>query len=272
MVSVVIPSYNSEKFINDTINSVLNQTYNNFLITVVDDKSTDKTVEIVNSFKDKRVKIVQNESNIGIINNFNKCLDTGKKAEYTVIMCNDDLLEKDYLEKKIEEFKKDDEVVLVSNATRIINEEGKKLLIRRNIKNEKIDGNKALEYSLKKGNIFGEPTCIMLKSKYIDKVGYFNEKLKHTLDWEYYIRFSMQGKVVFKKEILSSFRISNNSHSSKIIKMKDMIKSEHNIVSKEIVELLNKKESLMQQVKRNAIFETRYFAKIILFIIQNKFN
>ena len=72
MVSVVIPSYNSEKFINDTINSVLNQTYNNFLITVVDDKSTDKTVEIVNSFKDKRVKIVQNESNIGIINNFNK--------------------------------------------------------------------------------------------------------------------------------------------------------------------------------------------------------
>lgn len=265
MVSIVIPSYNSEKFIENTIKSILAQTYKDFTLTIVDDKSTDTTFEIVKSFKDERINIIKNEVNLGLVKNWNKCLDIGKKSEYMLIICNDDIIEKNYLEKKVLAFNEDREVVLVCNATKIINEKGKKLFSRNNIKEEKLESKDVLTYSLKKGNIFGEPSCVMLKSEIIDKVGYFREELKLTLDWEYYNRFSTKGKVVFLKDELSSFRISNSSASSELIRKRKRMKEEHNIVSNEILKLLEKKESNFNILKRNIFFEIRYLAKILIF-------
>ena len=57
LVSIIMPSYNTGKFIKETINSVLNQTYNNWELIIVDDCSTDDTEEIVNAIKDNRIKL-----------------------------------------------------------------------------------------------------------------------------------------------------------------------------------------------------------------------
>ena len=65
LVSVIIPAYNAEKYIKDAIDSVLKQTYPYFEIIVVDDASQDKTVEIVRSFKDERIRLIQHEKNQG---------------------------------------------------------------------------------------------------------------------------------------------------------------------------------------------------------------
>lgn len=65
LVSIVMPSYNSEKFIRASIGSVLNQTYPYWELLIVDDCSTDKTVEIIKSFKDDRIKLFQNKTNSG---------------------------------------------------------------------------------------------------------------------------------------------------------------------------------------------------------------
>ena len=62
LVSIIMPSYNTGKFIKETINSVLNQTYNNWELIIVDDCSTDDTEEIVNAIKDNRIKFLKNST------------------------------------------------------------------------------------------------------------------------------------------------------------------------------------------------------------------
>ena len=67
--SICIPNYNYGKYIGDTIQSVLNQTYQNFEIIIVDNASTDDSIEIIKSFKDKRIKLFLNKYNIGFAPN-----------------------------------------------------------------------------------------------------------------------------------------------------------------------------------------------------------
>ena len=70
--SICIPNYNYGKYIGDTIDSVLNQTYQNFEIIIVDNASTDNSVEIIKSFKDKRIKLFLNKYNIGFAPNLQR--------------------------------------------------------------------------------------------------------------------------------------------------------------------------------------------------------
>ena len=76
LVSVVIPCYNAEKYILKCLQSVLNQIYTNLEIIVIDDASTDKSLEIISKIEDKRLKIIQNKTNKGIV----FCLNEGIKV------------------------------------------------------------------------------------------------------------------------------------------------------------------------------------------------
>ncbi len=80
LVSIITPSYNSEKFIEETIKSVIKQTYNNWEMIIVDDCSTDKTCEIVNSWivRDKRIKLIRKQENSGAADSRNIALENSK--------------------------------------------------------------------------------------------------------------------------------------------------------------------------------------------------
>lgn len=69
IVTVAIPVYNGERFIKQAIDSVLNQTYKDFVLKIFDNCSTDCTSKIINSFNDKRIKYVKNKNNIGMLSN-----------------------------------------------------------------------------------------------------------------------------------------------------------------------------------------------------------
>ena len=73
-VSVVITSYNYDKYIKDAIESVLNQTYSDFELVIIDDCSTDNSVNIINQFEDERIKFIQNEQNLGLKNSMQKAI------------------------------------------------------------------------------------------------------------------------------------------------------------------------------------------------------
>ena len=98
LVSIVMPSYNSEKYIKDSIESVLNQTYPFWELLIVDDCSTDSTVEIIKSFKDNRIKLFQNEVNRGAALSRNWALREAK-GKWIAFLDSDDL----WLPTKLEE-------------------------------------------------------------------------------------------------------------------------------------------------------------------------
>ncbi len=90
LVSVIMPTYNGEKYIAETLESILNQTYRDLEIIIVDDNSTDKTVEIIKSYNDERIKLYFNEKNLGIGDNTNKALSLAT-GEFIMMQDHDDI-------------------------------------------------------------------------------------------------------------------------------------------------------------------------------------
>lgn len=100
LVSVIMPSYNTAKFIEETINSVLNQTYQNFEIIIVDDCSTDNTDEVVAQIRDERIKYIKNEKNSGAALSRNRALREAK-GKWIAFLDSDDVWLPEKLEKQI---------------------------------------------------------------------------------------------------------------------------------------------------------------------------
>lgn len=94
LVSMVMPVYNGEKFVVETINSILNQSYSNFEFIIVDDGSTDSTYALISSISDSRIKIIRNEENKGIAYSFNVGI-ANSKGKYIAHIGADDLAHKD---------------------------------------------------------------------------------------------------------------------------------------------------------------------------------
>lgn len=102
LVSILIPTYNREAIIAETLNSALAQTYKNIEVIIVDNASTDNTWQVIQSFakKDDRVKAFRNESNLGPVRNWKRCIDEAS-GEYGKILWSDDLIAPDFLEKTL---------------------------------------------------------------------------------------------------------------------------------------------------------------------------
>lgn len=125
LVSIICPSYNAEKFISQTIESVLQQTVTSFELIVVDDCSTDKTIECVKSFSDERICLFVNEKNSGAAFCRNKAISEAK-GTYIAFLDADDLWDKTKLDKQIQFMKKNHYDFTYTNYEEI-NEDGKSL-------------------------------------------------------------------------------------------------------------------------------------------------
>ena len=101
LVSIIMPSWNTERFIAETIQSVLDQTYTNWELIIVDDCSSDNTDEVVASFKDERIKYLHNEKNSGAALTRNKALREAK-GEWIAFLDSDDLWMPEKLEHQID--------------------------------------------------------------------------------------------------------------------------------------------------------------------------
>lgn len=99
-VTVLMPTYNVAPYVREAIDSVLQQTYSDFELLVIDDCSTDNTIEVVRSIDDPRIRIVQNEKNVGLAENLNRGL-SHITTEYVARMDGDDIAEPCWLEREV---------------------------------------------------------------------------------------------------------------------------------------------------------------------------
>lgn len=104
LLSVIIPVYNSEKYIEETINSVLNQTYQNFEIIIVDDCSTDDSCKIIENLNDERIRLIKLDKNSGVAVARNIAIENAN-GQYIAFLDSDDIWIRNKLQLQIEQMK-----------------------------------------------------------------------------------------------------------------------------------------------------------------------
>ncbi|AJR02387.1 glycosyltransferase family 2 protein [Siansivirga zeaxanthinifaciens] len=200
--SVIIPLYNKEKYIKHTLNSVLNQTFEDFEIIIINDGSTDGSLKIVQEFKDARIKII-NQKNKGLCYSRN----TGIKnalSNFIALLDADDLWMKDYLEtnfKLIQAQKKD--FVFATNV-KLLNSKTNPILNVTNFEEHNIN---LIEnyFSLQK-NIMG-PSSLVIKKTVFEVVGYFDETINYGEEDDFYIRCFNKYRLVYYNQPKIYYRI-----------------------------------------------------------------
>ena len=118
LVSIIMPSYNTANYISDSIQSVLKQTYENWELIIVDDCSSDNTLELLSKFDDKRIRVIVNEKNSGAALSRNKALKEAK-GKWIAFLDSDDLWEPNKLEKQINFMKENNYHFSYTNYTEI---------------------------------------------------------------------------------------------------------------------------------------------------------
>lgn len=216
VVSICIPVFNCEKYIQHAVASVINQTYLNFELLILDNASTDKTREKITNFADQRIRYLRNSRNLGMRGNWNLALDEAR-GKYIKILPADDFLYNNCLERQINAFENniDKNIALCCCGRDIINQQGKRLLSRSFARvNGIVSGTEAIRRIVRSGtNLLGEPGAILFKKKLLRNLGGFSDRYPYVIDLELWIKLLSLGNLYVIKDNLCAFRISPNSES-----------------------------------------------------------
>lgn len=203
MVSIVIPTYNREKYIERAIRSILQQTYNHYEIIIVDDGSTDGTQEIIRNLEriENRIRYIKLDENQGPAHARNVGMQEAK-YDYIAFLDSDD----EWLPNKLElQMKKmmesSEETALIFCRMGGIDRGGVNRFVcpDESIKKEILEGN--IFWSLLYANVIGTPS-ILIRRDCVERVGGFKESLMCLEDWEWVLRIAKKWRIGFVDEIL----------------------------------------------------------------------
>jgi glycosyltransferase involved in cell wall biosynthesis len=186
LISVIMPVYNGEKFIRETMNSILNQTYQNFEFIIVNDGSADSTQQIINSYNDKRIVSLKLASNQGISTARNAGTDISR-GEFIALCDADDLYDPNRLQIQLDFLNSNPTVDLCSGYF-IILENSKETLIK-----YKQHTDQEIKEHLFAGNCICQP-CVMGKAGVFKKFKY-DSALQVSGDYDLWTRMAIGGVV-----------------------------------------------------------------------------
>lgn len=204
-VSVIIPMYNSSKYIVECVNSVINQTYKKLEIILVDDKSNDSTLKKVNRIKDKRIKIIKLKKNVGAAEARNKGIEAST-GDYICFLDSDDYWKLDKVEKQVKFIK--DKVFIYSEYE----------YLRKNYTHiARVPESLTYKELLKNSAIF--TSTVMLNMKYLTKEDIYMPNIRMGQDYgSWYKILKKIDKAYGIQEVLSVYRVGNKSLSSNKLK------------------------------------------------------
>lgn len=210
-VSVIMPVYNAEKYVKQTVESILNQSYQDFELVVVDDCSTDKSMQIIKELNDKRIKIYSNEKNKGIAYTRNRALELAN-GEYIAIMDDDDIAPVYRLEEEADFLSKHLEYDVVAGNTYIIDENGTvKGMFERVLRNPDI-----IRGTLIFQNIYGNSTA-MFRKEFIEKYDIrYRENMCGAEDYMFWGECSLHGRITAMDKVMMCWRKHQKNQTNKM--------------------------------------------------------
>ncbi len=204
--TIAIPVYNRYDIISNALDSSLSQGIENIEILVIDNCSTDGTWEVLQSYTDRRLRIIRNQSNVGLFGNFNRCLSLAK-GKYLRILCSDDRLIKNCLVSEVKYMEKYTNASVLTTRSLHVDQFNKPLRIGAGHLNPGIyEGKKMICNALWIQAYYGDnplncPSGILIRREVAVKCGYFNENFRFTADMDYWLRLLEYGDLIVLSDI-----------------------------------------------------------------------
>lgn len=264
-ISVLLPVFNCEKFIEKSISSILKNTYKNFEIIIVNDGSTDSTFELIKKFKDERI-IIYNKENTGLIETLNyglvKC-----NSEIVMRMDGDDIIYPDKIEKQLQFLIKSNSILTGTQGFTIDSKGEKTGKINLPLKHNNI-----VKSLLHLSSGFIHPS-VMFYKELIFKLGGYNNNFKHAEDFDLFLRLSNEGKISNMKDRLIYLR----KHDSNISLLNTEEQIKNSIISRDLFlnfnyAVINKSnfKEIKERVEKN--FIKKLYIKIQTIIVKFENN
>ncbi|MCG6232994.1 glycosyltransferase [Vibrio furnissii] len=209
-VLIVIPTYNGRDYISETIESCLEQDYNNIDILVIDDNSTDDTLDVLSKFGDS-IEVIYNDINLGLPKNINKGV-LSKESDFFIYLGHDDKLPKSHVSKMIGCFEHNTVAVhcnswlIDSNSNIIKQSKNDDLQIKKtnNILNELTINN------------FISVVGMMHRTSAFKAISGWDESYNLYGEWLYYIRLCSQGVIKYSRDSSAYYRVHDTNVSSSL--------------------------------------------------------
>lgn len=226
-VSVIMSNYNTrENFLRESIESILSQTFDDFELIIIDDKSEIESLDIIKSYNDKRIRLLRNSQNLGLAASLNKGIQISR-GEYIARMDTDDISLPRRLEKQVLFLNKNKDVQILGCRAKLFGDV-------KGIREMYPNNSKEIMVQLLFNVGLTHPTIIMRKSFLLKYQLFYNEKFKKSQDYELWVRCSLLGKIYELPEILLKYRVSSTQASS-------VDRSEQNNLARNVrINILNK--------------------------------
>ena len=243
-ITVLMPVYNDEKFVRFSIESILNQTFNNFEFIIINDASSDNTLKILEEYHDSRIKIVNNDINLRVPRSLNKGLSIAR-GKYIARIDSDDISVKERLEKQYLFLENNREFGLVGSYTEVIDENGKSIEFWNEYSEPEY-----IFYTLSFWNCL-VTSSVMFEKDLAIKLGGFDPDYDRTEDYELWYKISRVKKIYIIPEYLSKYRKNKSGVTAKY--SEEQLKNAENVaitktkISRELLHYLksvNKPDSL----------------------------
>lgn len=263
LVSVIMPAYNAEKTIADSIESIMQQTYINWELLVINDGSKDNTSKIVKSFNDDRIILIE-QVNGGVANARNNGIKNSKGA-YVAFLDSDDLWMSNKLEKQLNILLSTDYKMVYSKTLCFDGEPRLTSDCMVHLSLDFADKDKILIYD------FIPILTVIIEKKALDEIGYFDECLKGTEDWDMWIRVLQKNEAYFINDFLANYKVSATGLSGNLEKHsieEEKVWQKHIALYNDDTNMLrqwfsDKKQFIIAKRNKQYLRGVKYFAKLL---------
>jgi len=265
-VTVFTPNYNKSKFLQETIESVLRQTYENFEYIIIDDCSTDNSWDIINNYasKDERIKTFRNDKNMKIVKTRNEGFHlSSSKAKYYAILDSDDVSTPNRIEEQVKFLEENPQYGLIGSNTIIIDEESKEIGYRKYASSDL-----EIRKVITRLNPIAQ-SSVLIRKKAIQEVGLYDEKWNVCQDYDYWLRIGINWKLMNFEKPLIKYRLSRTQ--VKVTNLKETIQNTY-LIQKKAIKDYNYDDSIYNKFYRLVLRISFLYPKFAYFIYRRMIN